>query len=649
MRELAVLMVDDSDEDADRLAQELARGGYAPVWRRVEADAALHEALRAQRWDVVLTDFALRQLDMDRVLRAVRGQSARVPVLVVSSAAGEEPAVESLKAGADDYMRKERLTRLCPAVDRALREVAELDALRRAENALRESEARFRSLVDSMDDVVFTLDTEGRYDGFYGRWISVSHVDPRMFLGRTAEEIMGGAGHIESHQSAVARALGGERTLYEWTWDTPDGTRTLHISMAPRRSFDGRVIGVVGVGRDITAQKALQLQLATADRMASVGILAAGVAHEINNPLAAVLANVELAQREVHDLRRLAVTADDRAAMGSIDEELRDAREASQRIVKIVRDLTLFSRAPDDKVVPVDVREVLDASLRLADNQLRHRAVLVKRYAPVPMLMANAPRLGQVFLNLLVNAAQSIPEGNRDAHEVQVVTRADERGHVVVEVRDSGQGMTDDVIARLFTPFFTTREPGQGTGLGLSISHRIVTSLGGTIVVESAPGMGSCFRVTFPAAPVDLSVPSAAPAQTPAPSEAPRRARLLVIDDDEQVLRILTRYLGSRYDVVAAGKARDALRRILDGERFDLVLCDLMMPDMTGMEFYDALSPLDPEAARAMIFLTGGAFTPNARDFLDRCDNTCVEKPFKLAEVRALIDERLERHERLAG
>jgi CheY-like chemotaxis protein len=236
-----------------------------------------------------------------------------------------------------------------------------------------------------------------------------------------------------------------------------------------------------------------------------------------------------------------------------------------------------------------------------------------------------------------VNAAQAIDEGRVDTNEIRVSTYT-EQGRVVVEIRDTGVGMTPEVQRRLFMPFFTTKPLGVGTGLGLSICHRIIASLGGDITVESVAGKGSTFRVSLPAAPPGtIEAPPAEVAVTP----AVRRGRILVIDDEPWILSAVRRNLSREHDVTTTTSALDALKRIGCGESFDIILCDLVMPYVTGMDLYAELVRLHPEHAHRVIFLTGGAFTPRARAFLDEIPNFRLEKPFDQGELRALVNDRV--------
>jgi signal transduction histidine kinase len=325
----------------------------------------------------------------------------------------------------------------------------------------------------------------------------------------------------------------------------------------------------------------MQEQLMISDRMASVGVLAAGVAHEINNPLGAVLGNLVLAQQAIFGLD---VAPAARPRLQEIIEEVRDALEAAQRIRDVAGDLKLFARSDADEQTAVDVQQVIESSIRMARNEIRHRARVSTSFKPVPTVRANASRLGQVFLNLIVNAAQAIPEGRADANEISVRTGVGDDGRVQVEVADTGSGIAPEVLDQLFTPFFTTKPVGVGTGLGLSICNRIVHSFGGTITVESEVGAGSVFCVHLVAASeVDAGTVVGIDREAPAAS---RRGSVLVIDDEPAIGLLVDRVLSADHDVRSALDANQALGWIEAGERFDVILCDLMMPQVTGMEFY---------------------------------------------------------------
>ena len=378
-------------------------------------------------------------------------------------------------------------------------------------------------------------------------------------------------------------------------------------------------------------QQRMQEQLTISDRMASVGILAAGVAHEINNPLAAVLANLGLALEELDQL-----SPDARQIL--FREELEDARMAAERVRDIVRDLRIFARTEEEPRSAVDLHRVMDSTIRLASNEIRHRARLVRDFQAIGPVVGTEARLGQVFLNLIVNAVQALPEGMADRNEIRV-TIAPAGDHARITIEDTGPGIPPEAMKRLFTPFFTTKPAGIGTGLGLSICHRIVTAFGGTIQAENQPGAGARFTVQLPLAASQPEQPTTQPLPL---QRATRRGAVLVIDDEPMMARAVQRAIAGGHDLVAAAKGSEALRLVREGARFDVILCDLMMPEVTGMDVYDELLRIAPDQADSMVFLTGGAFTPRAQDFLARVSNPCIEKPFDPMHLSAVISDRVE-------
>jgi PAS domain S-box-containing protein len=391
---------------------------------------------------------------------------------------------------------------------------------------------------------------------------------------------------------------------------------------------------VFAIGRNVTERVSAQAQLMASDRMASVGLLAAGVAHEVNNPLAAVTSNLDHAGAEID---RLAPTLGG-PPFESMRGALRDARAAADVVRTIVRDLMTLSRADEDETA-TDVERVLEWSLRLAGHAIRHRARIVRDYQPVAPVAANEPRLGQVFLNLILNASQALPDGKGATNEIQIRTRPDGPAWVLVEVEDNGCGIPPEVMARLFTPFVTTKAPGVGTGLGLSICRDIIAGLGGTITAQSSVGRGSIFRVRLraqPGGPVAEVRPPAAPAVAGAV-----RGKVLVVDDEPLVGRAVWRILSNAHDVRTLTQASEALAEIVAGARYDLILCDLMMPVMTGADLYHALASQAPDQAERLVFMTGSALTATVRDLLDSVPNPWLIKPFDVQRLKAMVDERL--------
>jgi signal transduction histidine kinase/ActR/RegA family two-component response regulator len=369
--------------------------------------------------------------------------------------------------------------------------------------------------------------------------------------------------------------------------------------------------------------------LVRSERLAGLGRLSASIGHEINNPLSYVIGNLEYVCDELADDQSVHQEA-------LIEAAVRDALGGAERIRKIVGELRSFNLSSDpESHRAVDVGDVLEAATQLARGEIRHRARLEREYSAVPKVMADATKLAQVFVNVLVNAAQAIPDEHTSSGAARITLRtrvaADDR--VCVEIEDTGTGIDEEVRQRLFEPFFTTKAGDRGTGLGLFVSLGIVTGFGGNIEVDSRPGEGTTVRILLPAHQGDDLEPETVPRRS---LRGLKRCRLLVVDDDVLVARTLARQLsGHQVEVVLSGQA--ALDRLMAaGRGFDLVLCDLMMPDMTGMDVYEAVEERLPSLRDRFVFVSGGGITERSRRFLERHADRVLPKPIdsrRLCEV----------------
>jgi len=454
---------------------------------------------------------------------------------------------------------------------------------------------------------------------------------PRQIVGQPLLHFV----HPEDHGVARRHAEPGldqPGELREYRLVRRDGEiLTCEVTPAREVSFEGRTARLM-VLVDVSERQRMQRQLLLTDRMAALGTLAAGIAHEINNPLAYVHGSLEIAEASLAKFTP--------ASLNRTRQALSIAREGIDRVRTIAADLKAFSRAPGPAIEPVDIHAVLDSTLTLAMSQIRQRARLLKEYGEVPLARANSARLGQVFLNLLLNAVEAVPDGQYATNAIRVRTRL-QGDRIVVEIADSGVGIPPEVLPRIFDPFFTTKPIGSGTGLGLAICHRIVTDLGGSIEVESLPREGALrteFRVSLPAA---LHAESESRRQAPVQARNGVRGRVLIVDDEPALLDVLRGVVAPLHEVVLASSGRAALDVLRESTGFDVVLCDLMMAGVDGVGLFDELCRMDRELADRVVFMTGGAFTPRVREFLARVPNPCLEKPFDAARVLDLIDERI--------
>jgi PAS domain S-box-containing protein len=391
--------------------------------------------------------------------------------------------------------------------------------------------------------------------------------------------------------------------------------------------YQGRTLRVAALN-DISEQKKLEAQFRLSEQMVSMGSVAAGVAHEINNPLTYVLGNLQILARHVAGLE----SELGRSRVETLKKCIDEALDGTERVRTIVRDLRGFSRPSAEERTPVDLRQVIEASLRIVGNEIRHKARLHRDYQDIPTVDANELRLAQVFVNLLINAAQAMDEGAAGRNEIRLHTRTDPRGWAVVEIQDTGRGIPPELRQRVFEPFFTTKT-GRGTGLGLSITRTIVDDLGGEIEVKDAPERGTIFRLSFP--PSQRAQPAPRPAEPPA---APTPKTVLIVDDEPRVGTMLKRLLDRDYQVSTVTSIAAALELVAQGRAFDVIICDLMMPEGTGMDLHARLDQVAPALACKMLFVTGGAFTPAAEAFLQRPGIRFLEKPVGYDQLRKALD-----------
>lgn len=506
--------------------------------------------------------------------------------------------------------------------------VTEVTTRKEAEMALREREDELAALSDASAEALVVHRDDGT--------ILATNRTAREMFGMPAD---GGVGRaLMDFVAPDSRALVRKRVesesaeAYEAAAQRADGTAFPVIAQGRTIAFRGGKARLVAI-RDMTELRKMEASLAFADRMASVGTLAAGVAHEINNPLSFVTLNVENTIRTLSSGRPLSGAERD-----AILESLRDAKVGAERVRDIVRDLKTFSRADDESSGPVDLTAAIHYAARMAAAEIRARARLSLDTGELPRVVGNETRLGQVFLNLLLNAAEAIPPGDTARNEIRVTAR-ERAPFVVVSVSDTGVGITPERRARIFDPFVTNK-PG-GTGLGLAICHGIVTRLGGRLSVESEPGRGATFSVSLPIA---TAAPLTAPtrAETPMSPPAAVKPRVLLIDDEAMLLRTGARVLEPQCHVVTRASANVALAEIDGGAEFDVVLCDLLMPEMTGMAFYEALVERHAELAKRVVFLSGGVFTQQAQEFLARAPRPCVDKPFSVETLRGAVQSVLD-------
>jgi signal transduction histidine kinase/CheY-like chemotaxis protein len=446
---------------------------------------------------------------------------------------------------------------------------------------------------------------------------------------------------------------------------------TLHLA-EPVRDAEGRAVGEVQLGYSVASRlrqrdvdlglfllflllvamggaivaagvrerRLMQETLAKTDRLASIGRLSASVAHEINNPLSYIITNTHFATEQLSDFVDGKLSVEElRADASDIVAALTDSCEGAERVRKIVADLKSQARGDDASPKPTDVGAAVTAAVKLVSKDARERATLVVDMPDLPLVTANEGRLVQVLVNLLTNALQALPERPHDENRIEVSGRL-EGARVVVDVRDNGMGIGPKTLRHLFEPFFTTKPQGEGTGLGLFLCHSIVKSFGGDIGVQTKVGEGSTFSIRLRQAEADASLATPA-AASDAPDSARHRGRLLVVDDEVPLGRALGRQLGRRHDVVVVSEGSQALALLRRDSAFDVVLCDVMMPGVSGIDVFQNAKAECPGLERRFLFMTGGTFTEGARRFIAQSGVPRLDKPLDLRVVEREIERRI--------
>jgi signal transduction histidine kinase/ligand-binding sensor domain-containing protein len=540
-------------------------------------------------------------------------------------------------------------------------------AVRRRTRALRvQADASFRAFVASLPDVVIVQRAGG---GLYlnepavALFGNLDHGDARWILRYVHPDDRRRAGaFLRAGPDEPAAALASVRAGRAGAWrDLEVSHRTIELAGA---------LAHVLVGRDVTERRRLQAKMLIADRMVSLGTLAAGIGHEINNPLAYVIGNLEVLSEALESGDRSMSQAELRAAT-------RDAIDGAARVRAIVRRLSTFNHSSDVQRIELSVPDVIEQAVRLTHNEVRHRAELVVEIGDPCTVIGDPGQLIQVAINLIINAAHATPPGAADRHRIWIRThRSPSDGRALLEVADQGVGMSPEVVAHAFDPFYTTKPVGEGTGLGLSICHGIITELGGQISIDSVVGCGTTVRIWLPPVEVKRShatvagggaagataplradrserapaggliagaaEPSAGSAPAPvtvAERPAAPRPRVLVIDDEPAVGKVLARMLRAEWDVTVLTDGESALRRLSSGERFGAIVTDVMMPVLTGLELRQQVLAIDPAQGRRIVFLTGGAFTKATAELLEQLDVPCMTKPVDGPALRQMVSQ----------
>ena len=637
-RVLRVLLVDDSEDDAALVVRELRKGAYALKWERVEDAPSMRAALAREEWDLVISDWFMPAFSALGALAVVHEHHDDVPLVIVSGTVGEEAVVAALHAGARDFVAKDKLARLLPAIERELREREVRVGRRTAEAALRASEARFARLSESGIIGVVVSDTQGRIREANDAFLRM--------IDRVRTEVTGGSLSITdvtpdtwraADTAAIAQVVvRGAAGPWEKELLRRDDTRVPVLIGMASLDPDHNIAFVADLTERKRAETTLRKteeQLRQMQKMDAIGSLAGGVAHDFNNLLSIILGYTTLLLGD--------------ASLASAHREIQEIQGAGERAADLTRQLLAFGRRQVLELKVVDLNEVLRQIermiRRLIGEDIELRIVLADRLAKVKV---DPGQIEQVIMNLVVNARDAMPSGGILTLSTSNAGRseggADEGGsrpHVKLEVADTGCGMDQETQDQAFEPFFTTKPKGKGTGLGLSTVFGIVKQSGGSVTLTSAPGTGTTFRVYFPQTTEDVAVRTIAPSIPP-----PARGETILLTEDETQLRklISTVLVRAGYRVVEAKDGIEALRVVAELEEpIDLLLTDVVLPQMSGKELADRLRA-DGKVTR-VLFMSGYTDDAIANHGILEAGTWFIQKPFKPAalvkKVRDVIDE----------
>jgi two-component system cell cycle sensor histidine kinase/response regulator CckA len=634
MEPVRVLMAEDDNNDAELVRRELRRLSVAPIIEQVRSESAFIAALDSFRPDIILCDHNMPGFGGQQALALVKRLRPDVPFILVTGSLDEETAVNYLKAGAADYILKDRIVRLVPALQEALERARERAALRRHERLLHQ-------IIDANPNLIFVKDWDGRFILVNQAIAEIYGTTPAGLVGKTDAD-------FNTSPTEVAHFLRDDRDVMSSgrpkfiseepvTNPTTQETRWFQTIKVPLQVADEAKPTMLGVATEITERKRLEEQLLQSQKMEAVGQLAGGVAHDFNNILTAIVGYTDLLTAEFDGNTRQM-------------EDLEEIRKAARRAAALTRQLLAFSRKQVLEPRLIDLNDIvlnLDKMLRsLISENIELKTSLASNLAAT---RADPNQVEQVIMNLAINARDAMPDGGTLTIETKNATLDQSYAaqhvavipgdYVMLAVTDTGCGMDEATQARMFEPFFTTKPVGRGTGLGLSTVYGIVKQSGGNIWIYSEPNKGTTFKIYLPAV-------EALPEQLDKPA-SPRAVKggggtVLVVEDDEQLRRLTHRALASRgYVVLEADRGSTAidLARRHKGP-LDLLLTDIVMPDMNGRKLADTIRASRP--GLRVLYMSGYPDGAIASHGILEPGVAYLAKPFTTDAIVAKVREVLE-------
>jgi PAS domain S-box-containing protein len=644
--ELKILIVEDSEEDTLLLIHKIKRGGFEVMWKRVDNEADMRQSLLENKWDLIISDFSMPNFDGLQALKLYQQISADIPFIIVSGRVGEDVAVNAMKKGAHDYLMKDHLERLVPAIERELGEAQNRRERLKAMKLLKEREEFLSAVIENIPHVIIVKDAKNL------RYLRVNKAGEEL-LGISRDKLIGKSDYDFHHlKEAALLALKDKDVLGRGELvDIPEetimtkgkGKRILHTKKIPIMNEKGEPLFLCSISDDITARKRqeaqeveLRNQLRQAQKMESLGTLAGGIAHDFNNVLAVIIGYTDLAKDSV-------------TKGGTVEANLEKVLIAANRAKSLVRQILTFSRRNEAEFIPVELREIVEEVLKLLRPSIPSSIEIIDRLES-GVIMADPIQIHQVVMNLCTNAYHAMIEDGGtieitlarieiDPQLASVYPELENGPAMKLVIRDTGHGMTEDIMARIFDPYFTTKSKGHGTGLGLAVVHSIVKGHHGTITIDSQPDKGALFSIYFPRVNAEATLKeAAATGQSQTGNES-----ILFVDDEPAVTDVCEKILTNLgYSVVAQTDSTQALDLFLaQPDRFDLVITDMAMPKMTGSKLSRKIFEVRPDVP--IILCSGFNETITEEKALEIGIQAFLLKPFTQKRLAGVVRRLLDR------